>query len=75
MFASDAWYWDDPARPETRGVLRAAAWAARAMDDVTGSRLEMRLVADLTLLRSPGHDIDGAEIYRQALAEVGQPTP
>ncbi len=29
MFASDGWYWDDPSRPETRQVLRAAARAAR----------------------------------------------
>jgi hypothetical protein len=74
MFASDAWYWDDPVRPETKAVLRAAAWAARRMDGLTGSGLERRLVADLALLRSPGHQIDGAEIYRRALAEVGQPT-
>ncbi len=73
MFASDAWYWDDPARPETRSVLRAAAWAARRMDALAGSGLERRLVADLALLRSAGHQIDGAEIYRRALSEVGQP--
>jgi hypothetical protein len=72
MFASDAWYWDDPARPETKGVLRAAAWAARRIDALAGSRLEPRLVADLALLSSPGHRIDGAEIYRRALVEVGQ---
>lgn len=72
MFASDAWYWDDPVRPETKGALRAAAWAARRIDALSGSRLERRLVADLALLKSPGHGIDGAEIYRRALAEVGQ---
>jgi hypothetical protein len=73
MFASDAWYWDDPVRPETKGALRAAAWAARRTDALAGSRLERRLVADLALLTSPGHGIDGAEIYRRALTEVGQP--
>ena len=73
MFASDAWYWDDPVRPETKGVLRAAAWAARRMDLLAGSGLERRLIADLAILRSPGHHIDGAEIYRRALTEVGQP--
>ncbi len=72
MFASDAWYWDDPARPETRDVLRAAAWAGQTMDELAGSSLERWLVADLALLRSPGHHMDGAEIYRQALADVGQ---
>ncbi len=75
MFASDAWYWDDPVRPEAYGVLRAAAWAARRMDRLSRSSLERRLVADLALLSSPGHQIDGAEIYRRALVEVGQPPP
>lgn len=72
MFASDAWYWDDPVRPETKGALWAAAWAARRIDALAGSGLERRLVADLALLSSRGHGIDGAEIYRRALAEVGQ---
>ena len=75
MFASDGWFWDDPARPETAGVLRAAARAARLVAghaDETGD-LERRLVADLALFTSPGHGIDGAEIYRLALVEVGQP--
>ena len=71
MFASDAWFWDDPARPETMGVLRAAAWAARSIEALAGSSLEARLVADLALLSSPGHRVDGAELYRRALAEVG----
>jgi hypothetical protein len=75
MFASDGWFWDDPARPETASVLRAAARAARLIDGhATGAgSLERRLVADLALFTSPGHGIDGAEIYRRALDEVGQP--
>ena len=72
MFASDAWFWDEPVRTETMSALRAAAWAARRVDGLAGSGLERRLVADLALLTSPGHGIDGAEIYRRALAEVGQ---
>ena len=72
MFASDGWFWDDPARPETADVLRAAARAARLMDGLSDMGLERRLVADLALLTSPGHHIDGAEIYRRALVEVGQ---
>ena len=77
MFASDGWYWDDPSRPETAAVLRSAARAARS-GGRSGRRrrgLERRLVADLALFSSPGLQIDGAEIYRRALAEVGQPGP
>ncbi len=75
MFASDGWYWDDPSRPETAAVLRSAACAVRLVDGITGSRLERRLVADLSLLDSPGYGVDGAELYRRALAEVGQAGP
>ena len=73
MFASDGWFWDDPARPETRSILRAAGWAARRMDGLAGSALERRLVADLASVRSLVHAVDGAGIYRHALTEVGQP--
>ncbi|HEY8437487.1 MAG TPA: DUF3536 domain-containing protein [Candidatus Limnocylindrales bacterium] len=72
MFASDAWYWDDPIRPETRQVMRAAARAARLVDAVAGTTLERRLVADLALLASPSRGLDGAAIYRLALEDVGQ---
>lgn len=75
MFASDGWFWDDPIRVETRQVLRAAARAARIVAGVTGVDLEPRLVDDLTLLESPSARVDGSAIYRQALAEVGQPPP
>jgi hypothetical protein len=75
MFASDGWYWDDPARPETRSVLRAAARAVRLTDDIAGTQLERRLVADLSTFRSPALGIDGATIYRRALSEVAQPPP
>jgi hypothetical protein len=77
MFASDGWYWDDPSRPETAAVLRSAARAARLADGLAGAGavLEGRLVADLALFSSPGLQIDGVEIYRRALAEVGQPGP
>jgi hypothetical protein len=75
MFASDGWYWDDPIRPETRQVLKAAAKAARLVDALAGTSLERRLVADLELLVSPSRGLDGAAIYRMALAEAGQPAP
>ena len=73
MFASDGWYWEDPARPETASVLRAAARAARLVDELVPSGLERRLLDDLAMFSSPGQRIDGAELYRRALAEVGQP--
>ncbi|MCU0484299.1 MAG: DUF3536 domain-containing protein [Chloroflexi bacterium] len=75
MFTSDGWYWEDPDRVETRQVLRCAARAARITDGVARTTLEGRLVADLGLLRSPRRGLDGAAIYREALAEVGQPAP
>jgi hypothetical protein len=75
MFASCGWFWEDPARTETRQVLRAAARAARLMDGLAGTDLETRLVADLATFVSPALGIDGATIYRRALAEVGQPPP
>jgi hypothetical protein len=73
MFASDGWFWDDPTRPETRSILRAAGWAARRMDALAGSSLERHLLGDLAIVRSRVHHVDGAAIYRRALTEVGQP--
>ena len=75
MFASDGWFWDDPVRPETRQVLRAAARAVRLVDGVAGTRLEQRLVEDLATFSSPSRGLDGAAIYRMALADVDQPPP
>jgi len=75
MFASDGWYWDDPIRPETRQILKAAAKAARLVDGLARTSLERHLVADLELLVSPSRGLDGAAIYRMALAEAGQPAP
>jgi hypothetical protein len=75
MFASDGWYWDDPVRTETRQVLRAAARAARLVDDLAGTSLERRLVADLALFSSPSTGQDGAAIYAMALADIGQHGP
>lgn len=75
MFASDGWYWDDPIRPETRQVLRAAARAVRLADGVAGTRLERRLVDDLRVLASPSRGLDGAALYEMALTDIGQPPP
>lgn len=73
MFASDGWFWDDPLRLETKGVLRAAARAARLVDGLGGTGLERALREDLSLVVSPSSHLDGAAIYRLALEEVGQP--
>jgi hypothetical protein len=75
MFASDGWFWDDPIRPETRQILRAAGRAVRLVDAIAGTALERRLVDDLRLLSSPSRGLDGAAIYGIALADVGQPPP
>ena len=75
MFQSDAWYWDDPVRFETKQVLRAAARAVRLVDGVAGTRLEDALCEDLTLFTSPSRGLDGLAIYREALAEANQPAP
>jgi hypothetical protein len=75
MFASDGWFWDDPIRVETRQVLRAAGRAARLVDAQAGTSLERRLLADLALFSSPSTGLDGAAIYRLALADVGQSAP
>ena len=75
MFASDGWFWDDPIRPETRQVLRAAARAVRLVDGIAGTRLERRLVHDLETFSSPSRGLDGAAIYRMALADIDQPPP
>ncbi len=75
MFASDGWFWDDPIRPETKQILRSAARAVQIVDEELGTALEGRFVADLGLFTSPSRGLSGAEIYRVALAEVGQPGP
>ncbi len=75
MFASDGWFWEDPARPETAACLLAAAKAARLIDELAGTQLERRLVDDLSVLRSPQTGLDGPALYRHALAEAGQAPP
>lgn len=72
MFASDGWYWEEPNRPETKQALRCAARAAQLVDGIAGTHLERRLVEDLALAISPDRVGNGAAIYREALAEVGQ---
>lgn len=82
MFASDGWFWGDPRRLETAQVLRSAAFAARTVDARLGTTLEDGLVADLAAVGAPDVPDDvvaalrslrtGDQIYRAALAEVGQ---
>ena len=66
MFASCGWFWDEPARIETAGTLRAAVRAARLMDGLAGTALERRLLADLALVSA-----DGIAVLDAALAAVG----
>jgi len=73
MFSSCGWFWDDPHRPEVHQVLRSAAHAARLIDGTFGSRLERTLVDDLAAVLTPAGDADGPQLYRAALAAVGQP--
>jgi hypothetical protein len=75
MFASDGWFWEDPARVETQQIMRFAAYAARGIDELSGSALEAELMADLVALRSPGTGQDGIALYRDALATAKQPAP
>jgi hypothetical protein len=72
MFASDAWFWEDPAGVETAQALRLAAHAARAVDGLAGTRLEAGLVADLGAVRSPADGRDGIALYAAALGAAGQ---
>lgn len=73
MFSSCGWFWDDPHRPEVHQVLRSAAHAARLLDGAFGSRLETTLQDDLSAMVTPAGDADGRQLYRAALAAVGQP--
>ena len=50
MFASCAWFWATPDRPETRQAIRAARHAARLLDDLAGADLRGRLAADLAVV-------------------------
>jgi hypothetical protein len=71
MFASCAWFWEDPLRPETAGALRSATRAARLLDHLAGTGLERRMIADLALVHGPGGQ-DGAALLHDALVAVGQ---
>jgi hypothetical protein len=75
MYASDAWFWEDPSRPETLQCLRLAAHAVRLVDGALDTSLERAFVDDLRGLRSPRTGADGAALYAVALDAVGQPPP
>ena len=55
MFASCAWFWESPERPETASALRAATRAARLIDNLAATALEARLDADLALVDGEHH--------------------
>jgi hypothetical protein len=69
MFASCAWFWEGPDRIETAGAFRAAVRAARLIDELAGTDLERRLVADLRLIEIDG--FDGVALLDAALRAVG----
>ena len=71
MFASCAWFWEHPDRPETHGALRSATRAARLIDRASGTALEARLDADLADIEAPGRH-DGRTLLDAALAAVGE---
>jgi hypothetical protein len=50
MFASCAWFWESPDRPETGQAIRAARHAARQTDGLAGTDLARRLDDDLRLV-------------------------
>ena len=56
-------------------MLQSSARAVRLVDELAGTDLERRLIADLGLFESPALGIDGATIYRQALGLAGQHPP
>ena len=73
MFSSCGWFWDDPHRPEVQQVLRSAAHAARLIDGLCGTRLELALLDNLGAMVTPTGDADGRQLYHAALMAVGQP--
>jgi hypothetical protein len=75
MYASDAWFWEDPSRSETLQSLRFAGHAVRLVDAAADTSLERAFVDDLRALRSPRTGADGAALYGLALEVVGQPPP
>ena len=72
MFASDAWFWEDPSRPETLQALRFAAHAARLLDERADADLERGFVENVRAFRSPLTGQDGSQLYRLALSVVDQ---
>ena len=52
MFASCGWFWESPDRLETALVIRAAEYAARVVDGLSGTRLADRLDADIAAVRA-----------------------
>ena len=67
MFTSCAWYWADLDRPEPAIALRHAGFAARTLDELTGSDLELRLRDDLAHVVERG--LDAATFYRRVVPE------
>jgi hypothetical protein len=52
MYASCGWFWESSDRIETALVIRAAEYAARVVDGLSGTRLTDRLDADIAAVRA-----------------------
>ncbi len=71
MFASCGWFWEDADRPEVAQVLRFAGHATQTLDATCGTRLEERLMDELSAI-PVGARGSGRELYRSAMAAIGR---
>ena len=69
MFTSCGWFFDDPARLETRQVLRYAARALELCPETESAHLRDIFLEHLRPLRSNKHpDLDGAILFEDVVA-------
>ena len=76
MFASCGWFFDDPARLETRQVLRYAARALEFCPEADSKRIQPVFLQHLKPLRSNKHpEMDGAMLFEDVVtsSRSGQP--
>ena len=68
MFTSCGWFFDDPARLETRQVLRYAGRALELCPQDQSARIRTRFLEHLRPLRSNKHpDLDGAMLFEDVV--------
>ena len=69
MFTSCGWFFDDPARLETRQVLRYAARALELCPDTESTHLRETFLEHLKPLRSNKHpELDGVVLFEDVVA-------